>query len=193
METCERQAVVEALNTSETRLLELVSGLTDEQWRFREAPERWSIAEIVEHLVLQEAFVRGTVRQMLAGEAASEEQRAAVRAKEPLVAGLARRRAEQRLKSRAVNTPTGQRSDFDALVDELRRERAQTIAFAEETLVDLRGHFFAHVAFGDLDGYQWLMLLATHMDRHALQIEQVKADMNWPGVSRYSRETATGV
>jgi len=180
MEAQERKSVVEALRTSEARLLELVRGLSEEQWRFRETAERWSIAEIVEHLLLQETFIRGNVQRMLEGEAASETQRAEVRAKEPLVADLAKRRAEQKLKSRPANTPTGRRSDFDALVVELKRERAQTIAFAAETEADLRGHFFAHVAFGDLDGYQWLMVLATHMERHALQIEQVKADKNWP-------------
>jgi len=180
MEEQERQAVVDALRASEARLLKLVSGLTEEQWRFRESPERWSIAEIVEHLALQETFVRGNVQRMLEGEAAGEAQRAEVRAKETLVADLAKRRAEQKLKSRAANTPAGQISDFDALVAQLQRERAETIGFAAETEADLRGHFFAHVAFGDLDGYQWLMVLATHMERHALQIEQVKADKNWP-------------
>jgi len=180
METRERQAVLDGLRTSEARLLTLLHGLTEPQWRFREAPERWSIAEIVEHLALQEAFVRGNVQRLAEGEAASEAQRAEARAKGTLDADLARRRAEQRLKSRPANTPTGQREDYETLIADLQRERAQTIAFAEETRADLRGHLFVHVAFGDLDGYQWLMLLATHMDRHALQIEQVMADANWP-------------
>ena len=180
MNAHERQAVIDALRSSEVRLLELVHGLADTQWRFREAPERWSIAEIVEHLILQEQFIRGAVQRLLEGEAASEELRVEVRAKESLVVELAQRRAEQRLTARAANTPTGQRTDYDAMLAELGRERAQTIAFAEETIADLRGHLFAHVAFGDLDGYQWLMLLATHMARHVLQIEQVKADTNWP-------------
>ena len=180
MEAQERQAVVDALRASETRLLDLLRGLTDQQWRFREAPERWSIAEIVEHLVLFEAFIRSTVQRLLESEPTSEPQRAEVRAKEPLVLRLAETRAQQRFTARAVTTPVGQRTDFDAMIAELRQERARTIAFAEETTADLRGHFFAHTAFGDLDSYQWLMLIATHTDRHALQIEQVKADNNWP-------------
>ena len=35
-------------------------------------------------------------------------------------------------------------------------------------------------AFGTLDGYQWLLLLSTHSERHTAQIEEVKADPNFP-------------
>lgn len=110
----ERKAVVDALWRSEARLLELVDGLTEEQRVFREAPERWSIEETVEHLVLQEQFVRGTVQRALDNEGAGEAKRAEVRAKGPLVAALAERRPEQRLKTRAANSPTGRRADFGA-------------------------------------------------------------------------------
>ena len=180
IDTQEREAVIGALRASEARLLDLLRELAPAHQRFREAPERWSIAEIVEHLVLFEEFIRGAVERALQGQAATEEQRAEVRTKEPLVIGLAQARAEQRFTARAATTPTGLRMDFGALVADLRRERSLTIAFAEQTEADLRGYFFAHVAFGDLDGYQWLMLLARHMERHALQIEQVKADQRFP-------------
>ena len=181
MQAHEMEAVVDAQRESETRLLAMVYGLTKEQWRFREAPERWSIAENVEHLVLFERFIRDAVERALTGDAANEERRAEVRAKTPLVAELAKARDQQRFTARAVTTPTGRRTDFDAMVAEFSRERAQTISFTRQAATaDLRGHFFAHTVFGDLDAYQWLMLLATHVDRHILQIKQVKADKNWP-------------
>ena len=40
---------------------------------------------------------------------------------------------------------------------------------------DLRSHFFAHVAFGDLDCYQWLVAMGQHTLRHVAQIEEIKA------------------
>ena len=180
IEARERKAVVDALRISEARLLELVRGLTEEQWRFRESPERWSIAENVEHLILFEGFIRSAVIRALVGAAASEERRAEVRAKESQVMGLAQVQPGQRFKARSATTPTGRWMDCDAMVAELRSERATMIAFAKETNADLRGHFFAHITFGDLDCYQWLVLLARHMERHALQIAQVKADEKWP-------------
>jgi uncharacterized damage-inducible protein DinB len=97
IDTQEREAVIGALRASEARLLDLLRELAPAHQRFREAPERWSIAEIVEHLVLFEEFIRGAVERALQGQAATEEQRAEVRTKEPLVIGLAQARAEQSL------------------------------------------------------------------------------------------------
>ena len=45
---------------------------------------------------------------------------------------------------------------------------------------DLRDHFFDHPVLGPMDGYQWLLLIATHSARHTAQIEEVKADPNFP-------------
>jgi len=45
---------------------------------------------------------------------------------------------------------------------------------------DLCDHFYTHPAFGVLDGYQWLLLLSSHSARHTEQIEEVKADRNFP-------------
>jgi hypothetical protein len=56
------------------------------------------------------------------------------------------------------------------------------VKFAAETDSDLRNHFFPHMAFGDLDCYQWLVVLAQHSLRHALQIEEIKAHPAYPAV-----------
>jgi DinB superfamily len=61
MEPEERRVVLEELASSEARLLQLVEGLTQEQWRFRETPERWSIAENIEHCVVFERFIMGVI------------------------------------------------------------------------------------------------------------------------------------
>jgi hypothetical protein len=36
------------------------------------------------------------------------------------------------------------------------------------------------MAFGELDLYQWLIVLSKHGERHALQIEEIKANPAWP-------------
>ena len=51
MEAAERQVVIDGLASSEARLLALVEGLTPAQWNFHETPERWSIAENIEHVI----------------------------------------------------------------------------------------------------------------------------------------------
>jgi hypothetical protein len=174
----DRQFILDGLRTSEAGLLAAVHGVTAAQWQFRESPGRWSIAENLEHLVLFEDFIRAAVAGALTRPAEPDKQ---VTEKDPLVLDLAAARATTRFAAREAARPAGRWTDSGDLLAELHRARAQTIAFAAHTTADLRSHFFAHIAFGDLDCHQWLVLLARHMDRHALQIAQVKADAAWPG------------
>jgi hypothetical protein len=62
----------------------------------------------------------------------------------------------------------------DEMLAEFRARRARTIEFAETTQADLRSHFFAHVTFGDLDCYQWLVAMGQHTQRHVEQIAESK-------------------
>jgi hypothetical protein len=178
MEAQERQVVLKQLEASEARILEVVADLTPAQWEFRERPERWSIAENIEHLVVFEGFIRGMVAKAMAGQV-EPEKKADVGAKEPLVFGVADGRSNKLIARDAVR-PVGRWTDGAELMAELRRTRAETLAFAAETEADLRGHFFPHIAFGDLDCYQWLVVLGQHSVRHVFQIEEIKAHVGFP-------------
>jgi hypothetical protein len=175
----ERQLVLDQLAASEARLLQLVDGLTPEQWRFRETPERWSIAENIEHCIVFERFIMGAIANAMEA-AASPEKKALTGVKEPLVLGLAKSRSTTKFNAREVTRPAGRWPDTAEMIAELRTTRAATLAFATQTQANLRDHFFPHISFGDLDCYQWLIVLGQHGARHALQIEEIKADPAYP-------------
>jgi DinB superfamily len=175
----EREFVVSELARSEARLLQAVDGLSAAQWKFREEPERWSIAEVVEHLMVFEEFIRGAVRKSLDGPAEAG-KKAEVGKKDGLVLGLAESRGT-RFVAREAARPVGRWDDPAELVQELRKARGRTLEFVVEVWGgDMRGYFFAHIVFGDLDCYQWLVALARHMDRHVLQIDEIKRDVGYP-------------
>ena len=52
--------------------------------------------------------------------------------------------------------------------------------YVRTTNDDLRDHFGPHPTLGTLDGYQWILLISAHSERHTKQIEEVKADPNFP-------------
>jgi DinB superfamily len=178
VEPQERQLVLDQLASSEARLLELVDGLTPEQWGFRETPERWSIAENIEHVIMFEKFLLRTIRELLRTPA-EPEKRASVVEKEAVVLQIATTRGTK-FNAREIVLPTGRWPDTAGMIAELRKTRERTIAFVAGTQDDLRNHFFPHVALGDLDCYQWLVIMAQHGARHALQIEEIKSDPGYP-------------
>ena len=178
MQPHERQFVLDQLAASEAQLLTRFDGLSDYQWHFRESPNRWSVAENLEHLIAFEAFIRSAVMRTLDAPAEPEKKSDAA-GKDPLVLGLATSRSTK-ITAREIVRPTRRWTTSEAMVEEFREARAQTIAFAATTEAPLRDHFFPHLAFGELDCYQWLTVLARHTLRHVAQIEQIKADPAYP-------------
>jgi hypothetical protein len=180
MNANQRQSVLDQLNASQSRLLQVVANLTPQQWHFHEDPDRWSIAENIEHLIHFESFITQAISNALARPAEPEKQtQAASNQSRVLSLGSAESR-RAKLTAREVVRPTSQCSDPAVLVEDFCLARARTLAFATETSADLHNHFFPHIAFGALDCYQWLLVLSFHTDRHVLQIQQVRAHSAYP-------------
>ena len=178
MEPQQRQPVIEELASTEARLLNTLDGLMPAQWHFRESPSRWSIAENLEHLIAFEGFILAAIRRTLDAPPELDKMAAAV-AKEHLVLSLAQSR-DTKFLAREIVRPTGRWTGTTAMIEEFHQARGATIAFVNDTRFPLREHFFPHIAFGDLDCYQWLIVLGQHTGRHVAQIEQIKADRAYP-------------
>ena len=49
------------LETSKKGVLDTTKDLSPAQWNFKPAPDRWSVAECMEHIAAAEDFVRGMI------------------------------------------------------------------------------------------------------------------------------------
>ena len=45
---------------------------------------------------------------------------------------------------------------------------------------NLRDFCAPHVTLGVLDGYQWILFLAVHLERHVEQIQEIKVTPGFP-------------
>jgi hypothetical protein len=59
----ERMKVKSWLEESRREFLAAIDGVTVEQWKWKPAPERWSVGETAEHIVLAEALLFGNVEK----------------------------------------------------------------------------------------------------------------------------------
>ena len=158
-------------------------GLSPEQWSFKPAPERWSIAEIVEHMVLVQDFVLGPVRQQLA-KAPVPGSRDTARVDAIVVNQLPDRTAK--FQAPEFVQPTGRWTPAGSM-ERLLKNYAQFTDFLEKT-PDLRQHAVdspplkavSKGSYTTMDGYQWILAAAAHVERHTKQILEVKADANFP-------------
>jgi uncharacterized damage-inducible protein DinB len=76
MTTEERTKVLNWLDESHREFLAGIDGLTDDQWKWKPAEERWSVGETAEHIVLAEGLMFAMVQRAVSSPANSgwEEQ-----------------------------------------------------------------------------------------------------------------------
>jgi DinB superfamily len=173
MNAAERKRAIADLEESRERLLRITRGLSREQLQHKPVPERWSIGEILEHVI----FVEGRI---LAGiERALQKPRTVPPALEDealLERAIDRR---QRLQGPEAVAPSG-RWPQEKLLSQFEAARKCSIEFANTTTAELRQHSYRHPFFGELDCYQWLLLIPSHCERHRLQAEEVMAEPGFP-------------
>jgi uncharacterized damage-inducible protein DinB len=162
------------LRDTRDALVDSVAGLSAQQWEFKPTAERWSIGEIVEHLVLIEGRVHGIVGRMgEAPEPPAEWDQAQVDA-------LVLREVPNRsikVQAPAALCPTQGWGRTEAL-ERFCQIREQTVQLLSSAA--LRGHVLPHPLLGPWDGYQWLIAAGAHGLRHTGQILEVKASANFP-------------
>ncbi len=175
----ERDAAIKQFETTRDNFLKSIAGLSVKQWTFKPAPDRWSVAEVAEHITISELTLGGLVQQKIMLSPATPEKQDQVKGKDEMIL---QRVPDRSHKAQAPEflKPTGRWPAEADLVKAFEQARAANIDYIRTTNDDLRDHFFDHPVFGTLDGYQWLLLITAHSARHTEQIEEVKADPNFP-------------
>lgn len=183
--SAERETALTLLQSRREMFLATVTGLSPEQLHFKPHAERWSIAEIAEHLVTVETLVVALIPQVLTTEAIKETLESNDL---PMQTRVAARRNHVQAAERVK--PTGKFQQEAELIEAYCAARDKTIAYTSSTQDDLRHHAGPHPTLGLMDGYQWLLFLAAHTDRHLAQIREVQAMEGYPATKQ--REQAAG-
>lgn len=171
----DRVAGVSHLEKTRDQLLEAVQQLSPEQWKFKQAAERWSVVEVVEHIAITENFLFNMVSEQVMKSPAGDPNRNVAEIDQKVLAAIADR--STRATAGPEVSPSG-RLTLQQAIDQFRSARARTLQFMKDT-PGLRNHVMDS-PIGPLDAYQWLLFISAHSDRHLKQIEEVKADARFP-------------
>lgn len=170
--------IFDALDATRARLTASVEGLGRGQENFRPAPERWSIADIVEHLAAAEASSLRLFNKLL--QKAEQEGRA--RAAGDPFAPVSIAEHVARSLTEKYQAPEHIRPHGTPLADSLAslRDSLAAIHALRPRLerADCADQRFPHPAFGPINLYQWLAFTAAHEERHLAQINALKEVMN---------------
>ncbi len=173
----ERQQLEAHLEASRQHFRDAVAGLSAEQWAYKPAADRWSVAECAEHLAAAEEMIVGRIEGALETPTSAEALEGAGGREAEVVAFMKDR--SQKFSAPEVVAPTNRWSSPAEMMAVFEEERSRALEIAGGTS-DLRAHAAEHPAFGSIDLTAWLYLLSSHTDRHVDQIAEIKASEGYP-------------
>ncbi len=172
----EKDRALQYLEATKKNVLEATKGLSDAQWNFKPAPDRWSVAQVMEHIAAAEDFLRDVTKEKVMVAPAGEPGRDVKKTDEAVLAMVPDRTHKAQAPEPLV--PTNRFGSSEGSVKHFVESRGATADFLKNT-TGLRDHVMDS-PLGKLDGYEFVLFIAAHSERHTKQINEVKADPNFP-------------
>ncbi|SEK18036.1 DinB family protein [Parapedobacter koreensis] len=157
-----------------------VAGLSEEQLKFKSAPDRWSISQCLEHIILTEKMLLGFNQETLS-QAPNPERRNEVKlTDEDIINGITDRSFKAQASKELTPAEAGKYTDAAVALAELRSQRTVLIDYINSLSEEDMRNRVTDSPFGPVDGYHSLLYIPGHTARHTLQIAEVKADAHFP-------------
>src|SRR6267378_6561146 len=172
----EKDRALQYLETTKKGVLGATEGLCDAQWKFIPAPDRWSVAQVTEHIAAAEDFLRTLAKEKVMLAPAGEAGRDLGKTDEAVMAMVPDRTHKAQAPEPLV--PTNRFGSPEGSIKHFVETRTATEDFLKTT-TGLRDHVMDS-PLGKLDGYEFVLFIAAHSERHTKQINEVKADPNFP-------------
>ena len=168
----DRQRLLAHLEMTDSWLQSEIKGLSEAQLRFRMKPDSWSITDVVEHLSIAEPQYWKQLTESMKQPPKTEKLEATDAA--ILWYGIDR---TNRTTTGDARVPTGKVSNVREPLDRFLKLRATMREYATTTTDDLRSRKLLE---GNMDVYQWFLMISSHAQRHILQIREIKGDPKYP-------------
>jgi hypothetical protein len=172
----DRDKALAYLESTRKGVMEATKGLSEAQWNFKAAPDKWSIAQCTEHIAAAEDFIRGMIVESVMKAPAAPDRDIA-----KIDAGVLAMIPDRSHKAQAPEplVPTNRFGSPEGSLKHFAESRTTTEDFLKKT-PDLRAHAADSPLGSKLDAYEWVLFVAAHSERHTKQILEVKADANFP-------------
>jgi len=175
----ERRQVLDWVDESSQEFLAATSDVSDAQWTWKAASDRWSVGETAEHVVLAERLLFNFVRKAIAAPPNRAWREQTDGKTELLIRVMPSRQGKAVAPDPIVPHETLTCAE---VITRFKTQRLEIGEFARETQVALKEHTAVHPfpMFGTLNAYQWLIYILLHTIRHAKQIADVKRTLGYP-------------
>jgi len=174
----EKKAAVSYLEETRDDLQATINGLSEDQFNFKPAADRWSIKECLQHIAAAEVGIWQMCEGALKATP-NPEKRSEIKVSDDQVIKMVTDRSH---KAQAPQELRPEKSPYTTALDALnafKASREKLIKYVKNSKDDMRNHV-AQTPLGAVDAYQLLLFIGAHSNRHTQQIGEVMADPNFP-------------
>lgn len=176
--TDEKAFVLDYYSKTLDNLYQSVVGLDKEQLHFRPDTESWSISQCLEHIIITENMIFGTIKENMQ-KPVNPELREKIQFSDEEILKMVTDRSEKYKAPEALVTE-GKFDDAETALRELKDQRKEMLSFIQSVPMEELRNRVNESPSGFNDAYQSLLFLAGHTARHTLQIREIKESSNFP-------------
>jgi len=173
----EKEHVLQYLESTKKDVVDATKGLSEAQWNFKPGPDRWSVAQVMEHIAAAEDFIRVDFVQKKVMTLPAGDPGRDVRKMDAEVEAMIPDRSHKAQAPEPL-VPNNRYGSPEGSLKHFLESREITEQFLRST-PGLRDHVMDGPV-GKMDGYEFILFIAAHSERHVKQINEVKADPNFP-------------
>jgi uncharacterized damage-inducible protein DinB len=175
----EKKFAAKFLKETRAGVFESVKDLSEAQLKFKPSDGGWSVEECLKHIAITEQMLWSMLDGNLKQPPTPDKRGEVKITDEDIVKKVEDRSTKVKTMDPAKPENTPYASAAVALAA-FKDSREKLIDYTKSTDADLRNHIVTGLPFGAIDGYQFILFISAHSNRHMQQIIEVKANPDFP-------------
>ncbi|MET0637204.1 MAG: DinB family protein [Chitinophagaceae bacterium] len=174
----ERKNIVTDFKETRGKIIVAADGLSEAQLNYKPEEGAWSISECLSHIALSEQGIWSMLEGSMKGPA-NPEMRDSIKVTDAQLVAMVKDRTTKRKNPEFLDPSKASWKDAKGAIAEFKKHRNDHIKYARTTTEDLRNHIVPFVGT-HVDGYQVLLLINAHSERHYQQIVAIRSSPGFP-------------
>jgi len=174
----EKKAAISYLEETRDDLQATINGLSEDQFNYKPAEDKWSVKECLQHIAITEnglwQWTDGAIKA-----AANPDKRSEIKVTDEQLIKMITDRSNKVKTSPEMQPDKSQYTTALDALNGFKSSREKLIKYVKGSKDDLRNHV-AQTPVGWVDAYQMILFIGAHSNRHTQQIAELLADPNFP-------------
>lgn len=174
----ERKHALSMLKDTKEDAISSTRSLSEAQLNFKAGADKWSIKECMYHIAGAEKLLWSLFEGAMKAPV-NPEKRSEIKVTDEQIVQMVQDRSQKASAPEPIQPKNTGYNSLETAIEDFKKSRGEHIKYLRTSTEDLRNHVI-QLPFGYIDGYQFLLFMAAHSNRHTQQMNEVKTTAGFP-------------